>query len=45
MTEEVLWEQFQTSGTVADYLQYAAQKGCKGFADSEGRCADTEADR
>lgn len=45
MQEELLWEQFQTSGSVADYLQYAAQKGCKEFADSEGRCTDTEAGR
>ncbi len=43
--EEQLWEQFQTSGSVADYLRYAAQKGRNGFADSEGRRADAETGR
>lgn len=43
MTEETLWERFQKSGSIVDYLQYAAQKGCRSIADSEGRCTDTEA--
>ncbi len=45
MTEDMLWEKFRTSGSIADYLQYAAQKGCNDLADSEGRCTDAEADR
>lgn len=37
MTTENLWEQFLKSGCIADYLQYAAQKGSNRIADSE-RC-------
>ncbi len=40
--EERLWEQFQQTGAVADYLQYAAKKGSKTLADSEGCCPGTE---
>jgi len=45
MTADMLWEKFRTSGSIADYLQYAAQKGCNDLADSEGRCTDAEAGR
>ncbi len=37
-----LWEQFQQTGSVADYLQYAAQKG---NYDSQGSSTFTEAIR
>lgn len=45
MLEDTLWEQFTESGSVADYLNYAAQKGCNGFADSEGCGSDSETSR
>ena len=35
------WEQFETSGSVEDYLAYAAIKGLE-HADSEGRCPAPE---
>ncbi|GEM_PF-2742042 len=43
--EEQLWAQFQESGSVADYLRYAEEKGRNRFADSEGRRADAETGR
>lgn len=43
--EDQLWETFAASGSITDYLQYAAQKGCNEFADSEGRRTDAEAGR
>ncbi len=35
-----LWEKFEQSGKIADYLQYTAQKGTY---DSERHCPDTKA--
>ncbi|GEM_PF-3164600 len=42
MSENQLWEQFQQTGSIADYLRYAAQKGCY---DSQRSCPVTEAVR
>ena len=33
------WNQFQESGSVADYLAYAAMKGME-YADSQRSCAN-----
>ncbi len=48
MSEEQLWEQFQNSGSITDYLQLTAvrrQKEETEFADSEGCCTDAETNR
>lgn len=45
MPEEILWDRFAESGSIADYLQYAAQKGSNGFADSQGCCTGAENSR
>ncbi len=48
MTEEQLWERFQTSGRIADYLQLTAVRRSKeeqGVADSQGCRSDTAAGR
>ena len=42
MSAMQLWEQFQKTGRIADYLQYALQKG---NYDTQGSCAFTEAVR
>ena len=45
MLKEELWERFTASGSIADYLQFAAEKGSNCVADSEGSCADPETGR
>ncbi|MBR3629602.1 MAG: hypothetical protein IKN55_03930 [Oscillospiraceae bacterium] len=46
LTKEVctMWEDFEASGSVADYLAYAAMKELE-HAECEGRRAGTEAGR
>jgi hypothetical protein len=42
MQTEKFWEQFTRTGSIADYLQYAAEKGRTSATDSEGRCTDAK---
>ncbi|MDE5564260.1 MAG: hypothetical protein K2I93_03820 [Oscillospiraceae bacterium] len=41
MSHEALWQTFEDSGNIADYLAYAAIKGLE-HGDSERRGAGTE---
>ncbi len=45
MQMDDLWKRFTESGSIADYLHYAAEKGRNSVTDSEGCCTDTEARR